>query len=121
VGKCFMPRKLQRCFSLLAAGVLALFLAGCMTAKTNWETRVGHYTFDQAVLELGPPDRSAKLSDGRTVSEWLVYRGHGGSFRPYDPFLGGTGHYNDYSIPDRFLRLTFSAEGKLEDWKKFSR
>ena len=42
---------------------------GCKTApKIDWNSRVGNYTYDQAVAELGPPDKSAKLSDGKTVA-----------------------------------------------------
>ena len=42
----------------------ALLLAGCVTPKIDWAARVGNYTYDQAVMDFGPPDKSAKLSDG---------------------------------------------------------
>ena len=29
--------------------------------------------------------------------------------------------YNDYQVPDYFLRLTFGPDGKLSSWKKFAR
>lgn len=42
------------------AGWLCLLVAvaavnGCATNRINWAERVGYYTHDQAVLELGPP------------------------------------------------------------------
>jgi hypothetical protein len=103
-----------------AASVVLLF--GCATQKVNWNNRVGNYTFDQAVIELGPPERSAKLSDGRTVSEWLLYRGRssGGSYY-YSPGFGGFWSYHDPQFPDRYLRLAFSPEGRLENWKRIAK
>jgi hypothetical protein len=49
-----------------------LLFAGCVTEKIDWAVRVGVYTHDQAILDLGPPDKSAKLSDGTVVAEWLT-------------------------------------------------
>src|ERR1039458_7493673 len=51
--------------------LLAVVLAGCVTtSRIDWASRVGNYTYDQAVAEFGPPDKAAKLSDGATVAEW---------------------------------------------------
>src|ERR1700748_3297996 len=55
----------------LAAVLLAL-VAGCATARVDWNTRVGVFTYDPAVQERGPPDKQAKLSNGETVSEWVT-------------------------------------------------
>jgi hypothetical protein len=97
----------------------AISFFGCASSKVAWAGRVGNYTFDQAVQELGPPERSAKLADGRTVSEWLLYRGSSSRTYHVTPgYYGGLYHYNDSQFPDRFLRLTFSPEGRLEDWKR---
>src|SRR5687767_9881823 len=87
----------------------ALFLVACNTPKINWDSRVGNYTYDQAVIDFGPPDKSARLSDGSTVSEWLTYRGSRGTSHYYHgPFYthpyGSMGYY-DPPTPDRFLRL----------------
>ena len=113
-----MKRKflIGRAWLILLAS--SLLLCGCASSKINWESRVGHYTFDQAVVELGPPDRSAKLSDGRTVAEWLLYRGRSGSAYYFWPSYGGGWSYSDPGFPDRLLRLTFSPEGRLENWKR---
>jgi len=107
---------------------LVVLLAGCATARVDWRSRLGTYTFDQAVLELGPPDKQAKLSDNPLVAEWLTRRGYshaqttlGYGYYPYyyyGPFLPT--YIESYS-PDYFLRLTFGADGKLKAWKKFAR
>ena len=83
----FERLKLARTFVLLLAGVL---LAGCAaTKKIDWGSRVGNYTFDQAVIDLGPPDKQAKLSDGSTVAEWRTSRGQTYAFVP----TGFYGHF----------------------------
>src|SRR2546422_1315490 len=63
----------------LVLAMAAFFLSGCKTTpKVDWNSRVGNYTYDQAVAELGPPDKSAKLSDGTMVAEWMTRRGYSG-------------------------------------------
>ena len=64
------------CLRLTACLCVTLWLAGCATQRVDWAARVGHYTYDQAVAEMGPPDKQAKLADGTTVGEWLVNRGY---------------------------------------------
>ena len=106
---------------------MALLVAGCATTRVDWASRIGNYTFDQAVLELGPPDKSAKLADGTTVAEWITRRGY---TRVYAPFYGyypwyygpfAPGPLDSYTTPDNFLRLIFNSEGRLTDWKRFYR
>jgi hypothetical protein len=46
-------------------------VGGCVTQKIDWSARVGNYTYAQAVMELGPPDKSAKLTDGTVVATGL--------------------------------------------------
>lgn len=126
--------KLQRAFALLfprilVVALLSLAFAGCTTQKVNWAARVGNYTFDQAVMELGPPDKQAKLEDGVVVAEWLTRRGYPTSyFAPaYYPYPAGAYYgpvfpaYVDTYSPDYFLRLTFDSGGRLSGWKKFAR
>lgn len=93
---------------------------GCATQKVNWDGRVGVFTFDQAVLEMGPPDKPAKLQDGVTVAEWLTQRGFArGSVQQ----TSGTWveHYYEPPMPDFYLRLTFGPEGKLRAWKRVAK
>jgi len=113
--------------SCLALLLLFVLLAGCATRKIDWTARVGKYTFDQTVAEIGPPDKQAKLTDGTLVAEWLTSRGYqqfyatggyiGGPYRawPYAP-----AYVNTYS-PDYFLRLTFGPDGQLQAWKKLAK
>lgn len=115
---------------LAVLGAVAL-LAGCATTpKINWAARVGHYTFDQAVTELGPPEKQARLDDGTIVADWLTSRGYRTAYVSpgyygwrrrygyYGPYWGS--YYETYS-PDYFLRLTFGPDGLLQSWKKFAR
>lgn len=113
-----------------------LLAAGCTTRPgMDWNDRVGSYTFDQAVMEMGPPDKSATLSDGSKVTEWLTRRGdygvhsfgygygyHGRPYRPYGFYSGFAYGPSEVSrFPDRYIRLVFDPEGKLKAWKDISR
>lgn len=120
---------LVRPMRLVGVVVLGVFLTGCATNKIDWGARVGNYTYDQAVMELGPPDKQAKLTDDTVVAEWLTRRGYrhsypiGGYYGPCPAWYYGpaySGYIDSYS-PDYFLRLTFGANGKLMAWKKFVR
>jgi hypothetical protein len=111
-------------FGVLLA-MLSFVFAGCKsTPKVDWNSRIGNYTYDQAVAELGPADKTAKLSDGKTVADWIKYS-HGGGVS----FGVGTGYYGGHTgvgtgmgastgYPDRVLRLTFGPDGKLLEFKQ---
>lgn len=102
--------------------VVAFLLVGCATAKINWAERVGHYHYDQAILDMGPPDRSAKLTDGSTVAEWLTYHGSPGySYYSYSPYYYSPLPLYEPSIPNRYVRLTFDPQGILRSWSRISR
>src|SRR6266516_4399408 len=97
-----------------------VFLVGCKTPpKIDWNSRIGNYTYDQAVAELGPPDKSAKLSDGKTVAEWIKHaRGGGMSFGVGTGFYGGhtavgVGQSIAVGPGDRMLHLVFGPDNKL--------
>src|SRR4051812_8966133 len=107
--------------------LLAALVTGCATNRVDWAARVGHYTYDQSVLDLGPPDKYAKLTDGTIVSEWLTHHASGGY--SYNSFGFGYPYYygpyypsfvESYS-PSYFLRLTFGPDGELRAWKRFSK
>ena len=104
-------------------------LAGCAsTPKVDWNTRVGNFTYDQAVAELGPPDKSTKLSDGSTVADWITRKSSGVSFglgTGYSHYGGGVGTSTGVGVGvpvgstgDHVLRLTFGPDGKLAQWSK---
>jgi hypothetical protein len=111
------------------AGLLLLALAmlvftGCKTTKPiDWNARVGVYTYDQAVTDMGPPTKETKLTDGNTVADWVT-------LRPNNTTVSvGTGFYGTYGgmgmnqtvptgITDKVLRLTFAPDHKLLNWSK---
>ncbi len=110
--------------------VLLLGAAGCATPKVDWNGRVGTYSFDDAIRELGPPNKSAKLSDESVVADWLTSRGMR-TATAYGFGVGGYGRYGygyagpqmvvmDPAMPDRYLRLTFDSDGKLASWRRVS-
>jgi hypothetical protein len=108
------------CLQLMACVGLTLWLTGCATQRVDWPARVGHYTYDQAVTEMGPPDKQAKLNDGTLVAEWLMDRGGTYAYNtpgPYGPFYPS--YVNTYTAPSRFVRLTFGPDGQLTAWKRF--
>jgi len=108
--------KLLSPLMLVLAGCLVV-LAGCATSpRIDWNSRVGNYTFDDAVKDYGPPDKSATLADGTNVCEWLARRGYSRGFVHVTPGYG-LHTYDTSPSPDQFLRLTFNQEGKLAEWK----
>jgi hypothetical protein len=119
-----MKMNLAAKFSLLAVLFLAAaFFTGCQTLKPiDWDSRVGNYTYDQAVTELGPPDRQARLSDGKVVSKWIRHRAGGTGFNSGMSYYGnngfGAGQTIGTSRNDQMLQLTFGTNGKLTAWSK---
>ena len=103
--------------------VAALFIAGCASYQTQWDNRVGDYTYDQAVVELGPPDKQAKLTDGKTVAEWISRYSTGGSAGVGTGIYGGGvgGGYVIQTAPtyrESKLRLTFGTNNVLTAWSR---
>ncbi|HTH46957.1 MAG TPA: hypothetical protein VMB21_05560 [Candidatus Limnocylindria bacterium] len=114
-------------FQSLLLGCLGLMwlLNGCVH-QIDWPSRIGTYTYDDSVRELGPPDKKETLSDGTLVAEWLVSRGENDAYyRPAYPLrrheLVWTVEANTMSSPDSFVRLTFSPDRKLTQFKRFYR
>src|SRR2546428_1350803 len=111
---------------------LCVFVVGCASTKIDWNSRIGNYTYDQAVTELGPPDKYAKLTDGTVVAEWMTRRGYSGGSVGFMYGYGYPYHASPsplsppYSLaeppsPDYFIRLTFGPEGKLQAYKRVVR
>jgi len=113
---------MSRPLLLLALAALLIGIAtGCQTlSPPDWDARVGTFTFDDTVKELGPPDKSATLTDGTRVAEWMVIRGW--NTPTFHTFPDGRILRTDGSRgPDRWLRLTFLPDGKLSEWRRFWR
>ena len=115
-----MNRNVARQFGTWMATVI--LLAGCATHRIDWNSRVGNYTFDQAVTEFGPPDKQARLSNGQLVAEW-VSRYETGSTAVvgtgYYGYPGGVGIVQ--TSPGYYesrLRLTFNTNNVLTAWSK---
>jgi hypothetical protein len=112
---------------IVPAFLLTFFVAGCATQEAVWQARVGNYTQEQAIADLGPPDKSGKLSDGTIVDEWLTSRAHIVAapepyFFPPGSYVGpATPTYTETYVPAHFLRLTFGPDGNLKAWKQFAR
>jgi hypothetical protein len=111
------PRSVKWLFWLALSGWLA---AGCATkTKALWNSRIGNFTLDQTVLQMGPPDKVFKLTDGTMVAEWMTMRGQPG--RSFTSMYAYPGVWIEPSSPDVFLRLTFGPDGKLREWRKVFR
>lgn len=107
----------------------AAFLAGCVAPQpVDWNSRVGHYTYHQAVSELGLPNRLTRRSDGTTVAKWFTQPG-GADFGPGMPnglnnganngFGGGPNSASQNLRPgfsDHYLQLTFGTNDLLSAW-----
>jgi len=116
---CFTP-------GLLLAGLVIVGSGCASTPKPDWDQRVGHYTYDEAVRELGPPVGSTRLDDGTTVAEWFLKYGAQMSFGFGASSYGGGGAVGvgqSVTTPPKghFLRLTFDSAGQLQKWEKFKR
>ena len=110
--------------ALVAVGFACALLTGCKsTPKVDWNSRVGSYTYDQAVIDLGAPDKAATLSDGRHVAEWITHTSGASGF---SFGVGGYGRHTGVGVGQTIggnarvhsLRLTFGTDGKLAAWSK---
>lgn len=100
---------------------ICLTSLACATHKrVDWNSRIGSYTYDQTVSEMGPPDKLATLSDGRIVADWITHRTGSGFTLGTGMATGNVGVGVGHSIgssQDHVLRLTFK-DGWLETWSK---
>jgi hypothetical protein len=110
--------------TLVIFAMAAGFITGCQTIRPiDWNNRVGTYTYDQAVTELGPPDKQAALSDGKIVASWITHRYGGTSFSVGTGFYGdntgfGVGQTIGTGYPAQVLTLTFGTNYMLAAWSK---
>lgn len=103
---------------------LAFVMNGCKTTpQVDWNSRVGVYTYDQAVTGLGPPDKQAKLSDGKTVAQWITLHGNTSGLSVGTGFFNGNygmgvGQSIHQTYPDHVLELTFGTNNVLVSWAR---
>ena len=109
---------MKTCLTPLLALFCLLLLTNCTTPpKVDWDARVGVFTFDEAVRELGPPEKSTVQADNTKVADWLAARGRSQPAFHSMPD-GGVLRTEGLRGMDQVLRLTFTQEGKLSAWKR---
>jgi hypothetical protein len=108
-----------------------ILLAGCASHpkpnfSADWSSRVGSYTYDQAVGELGRPTVYGESSEGKTA-EWTIRQSSGvtfgigvgqGFYGPHGAVGVGTGTAFTPPPSGEYLRLKFDQDGKLKEWSK---
>lgn len=92
--------------------------ASSQKAKVNridWGGRIGTYTYEEALAELGEPNVMSESSGGR-IAEWMLQRSPMVSF---GVGLGGPGVGVGTSVSPppsgEYLRLRFDKDGKLAE------
>ena len=114
--------KIRWPFILLSFIASIALLTCCATTKVNWDNRVGHFTYDQAVAELGTPDHVEILTGGAITADWHTHRtsarsvgvGIGVSSGPVGVGLGAPVS----SAGARALRLSFGPDKILKSWSR---
>ena len=110
---------------LVCAALLGLIGAGCQALQqVDWDGRIGQFSYEQAVAELGRPDGETKLPGGMRRVEWIT---NSGSSMGRALVGAGTQRRSMSVVPlepteihrlrDRFLRLTFDRAGRLIAWE----
>ena len=109
------------------------FLAGgCSSGpKANikgidWGSRIGTYTYEEALSELGEPNVIGESSEGM-VAEWVIRRSPLVSFG-FGLGSGTHGHHTGTGVgvgtsvspppSGEYLRLRFDKDGKLVEWTR---
>ena len=117
--------------------LFAFSLVGCATnPPADWNSRVGHYTYADAVRELGQPDREIHLGNGSTEFKWFprtapsnaasnpsLAVGGLNNPNPANNWSGvstqiGSGSYAGTGFNSRYLELTFDSHGVLTAWSR---
>jgi len=112
--------------------VLTVLVASCASGpraninNIDWGSRIGTYTYDQALAELGEPNVMGESSEGKTL-EWVLREspntsvsfGFGtGSFGHSTATGIGVGTTVSPPPSGEYLRLRFDKNGKLAEWSK---
>ena len=99
--------------------------AGCQALQqVDWDGRIGRFSYEQAVAELGRPVEETKLSGGMRWAEWITNSGDS-----MGRALAGAGNKRRsmsvvllepteiQRLRDRYLRLIFDKAGRLVAWE----
>ncbi len=96
---------------------------GATSQQAAWSNRVGSLTYEQAVIELGPPNKTNSVTDGGLIAQWVTGRTTGNAFNAADdasgPFVGY--HPTLSRLPSHVLALEFGPDHKLVQWAKVTR
>lgn len=115
-----------------ASMIVLCVLVGCASGlskkveSADWNGRIGTYTYEDAVSELGKPTMTSESNTGR-VAEWAIRGSPNMSFG-----VGvGSGSYGSHtgvgvgagsSVTPRphgeYLQLQFTPDDKLSAWSK---
>lgn len=108
---------------MVGLGLMAAFCLGCASKILDkYTSRIGTLTYDEALIELGPPNHVADLDNGGKVADWLqqssrVYSTPStavvvGSW-PNGVLVSPGGNIG--STPSVYLLLTFGPDHRLAD------
>ncbi len=107
--------------------VLALLSGGCASGgkasvkDIDWGSRIGTYTYEEALADLGEPDVIGQSSEG-TIAEWVLQRSPNVTFG-FGFGSVGFGHHTSTGVgvgtsvspppSGEYLHLRFDRDGKL--------
>jgi len=92
----------------------------------EWGARIGTYTYQDALTELGEPQMISESSEGK-FAEWVLRQsipfsigfGFGGAgYGHHTSTGGGVGASVSPPPSGEYLRLRFDPDGKLAEWTK---
>jgi hypothetical protein len=120
--------KLGRLFIIL----LILLVGSCASGPrvtvedSEWGSRIGKYTYQDALAELGEPQMIGESSEGK-IGQWVLRQsvpfsigfGFGSSGYGHSSSTGvGVGTSVSPPPSGEYLRLRFDRDGKLAEWTK---
>lgn len=113
--------KIHLILTVLLLAIAGIIGAGCATQDAKWNQRIGHFTYQQAVSELGQPATRETLADGRVSVEWVSRYNTSATSPEMDSnfyeHAASFAHTDDATGESR-LNLTFSTNNILTGWSK---
>ena len=112
--------------------IVVLLAGGCasgtraIVSDTEWRSRIGTYTYGDALAELGEPNMIGESSEAK-IAEWILRQTPafsfgfglgGGSYGHHSGTGGGAGATVSPPPGGEYLRLRFDQDGKLVEWTK---